>query len=219
MSCRHLQLDQGTLEWHDARSGLITASMFEECARRLKSGPNKGDYTNAAHAYAFRLAVERISGEALAVDQFDTWAMKRGRELEEDARLLYEERAGALVLQTGLAVSECGRFGASADGLVGINGSIEIKCFLDPTKLKSILIDGDVGEVNTQMQGSLMVTGREWCDFILYCPALANIGRDLTVIRFDRDQDIITPLQESLEQFNEVVDHYRRILEQGAASE
>ena len=54
---------QGSPEWHAARAGCITASNFNliRSANRLKSGPNKDDYGDKAKAYAFRLAIERIS--------------------------------------------------------------------------------------------------------------------------------------------------------------
>ena len=48
---------QGSPEWHQARAGVITGSMFATARQRLKSGPNKGGFTAAALDYAFRLAV------------------------------------------------------------------------------------------------------------------------------------------------------------------
>ncbi|MFL3932299.1 hypothetical protein LER98_32380, partial [Pseudomonas aeruginosa] len=55
--------DQGSPEWHQARAGCITASMFGDARARLKSGANKGQPTSTALDYAFKLAVERISGQ------------------------------------------------------------------------------------------------------------------------------------------------------------
>ena len=138
--------------------------------------------------------------------------MKRGNELEPEARLKYEERQGVLVEQTGLALTEDKLFGSSVDGLVDEDGAIEIKCFVDPTKLQSILIDGDIGDVMDQVQGSLWVTGRKWSDFILYCPQLACIGKDLTVIRFERDDNYIAELESDLLKFNELVNQYEQQL-------
>ena len=56
---------QGSEEWHQERAGVITASMFGDARAKLKSGPNKGEPTAKAQDYAFRLAVERISGKPL----------------------------------------------------------------------------------------------------------------------------------------------------------
>lgn len=212
MSCIHLMAPQGTPEWFQGRCGAITGSMFGEARKRLQSGKNKGDFSAAGKAYAFKLAIERISGQLIDVPQFDTWQMKRGNELEPEARLKYEESQGVLVEQTGLALTEDKLFGSSVDGLVDEDGIIEIKCFVDPTKLQSILIDGDIGDVMDQVQGSLWVTGRKWADFILYCPQLACIGKDLTVIRFNRDDNYIADLESDLLKFNELVNQYEQQL-------
>jgi hypothetical protein len=183
--------------------------MYFEARKRLKSGPNKGDYSSAAHDYAFKLAVERISGQLLDEPQFDSWQARRGRELEPEARLLYEERYEVLTEQTGLALTEDRLFGASVDSLIGDDGIQEIKCFLAPSKIKSILLDGDIGECMDQVQGGMWITGAAWCDFTLYCPALKSIGRDLTVIRVPRDDNYIAEMEPELLAFNELVESYR----------
>lgn len=194
----HLTVEQGSQEWFRARSGAITASMFSECRKRLKSGPNKGQFSQAAKDYAFRLAVERISGEPLDDPQFDPWQARRGRELEPEARLAYEYRTKTMVEQTGLAITEDEKFGASVDGLVGRDGGVEIKCFLAPSKLSPILFDGDIGDCIDQVQGAMWITGRKWHDFVLYCPALKSINKHLTVIRQERDDEYIEAMQKDL---------------------
>ncbi len=208
MSCIHIEAPQGSIQWFEGRCGAITASMFSECRKRLKSGPNKGDFSQAAKDYAFKLAVERLSGQLLDDPQFDPWQARRGRELEPEARLAYEERKGVLVEQTGLALTEDRLFGASVDGLVDEDGSVEIKCFLAPSKLAPILLEKEIGDCMDQIQGGLWITGRQWCDFILYCPALACVARDLTVIRVNRDDNYIAPLVDDLVEANRLVETY-----------
>lgn len=208
MSCIYLTAPQGSQEWFDGRRGAVTASMFAEVRKRLKSGANKGDFSAAAHNYAFKLAVERISGEILDEPDFDPWQARRGRELEPEARLLYEERHEVLTEQVGLALTEDGAFGASVDSIIGDMGIQEIKCFLAPAKIKGILLDGDIGDCLDQVQGGLWITGREWCDFTLYCPALRNIGRDLTVIRVQRDDAYIEEMEPALIEFSQLVSTY-----------
>jgi hypothetical protein len=217
MSCTHLTAPQGTPEWFQGRCGVITASMFSECRKRLKSGPNKGDFSKAAHDYAFKLAVERISGELLDDPQFDPWQAKRGRELEPEARLKYEEKESVLVQETGLAIAENKLFGASVDGLVDDEGNVEIKCFLAPSKLAPILLTGDIGDCEDQIQGGMWITEREWTDFILYCPALAKVEKDLTVIRIHRDEKYIAELEQDLQAFNILVETYKYKLEKEVA--
>tara|TARA_R110000868_G_C10972546_1_gene770388 strand:+ start:30008 stop:30655 length:648 start_codon:yes stop_codon:yes gene_type:complete len=211
----YLDYEQGSIEWLEARGGVTTASMFTDAYSKLKSGKNKGEPTQKAKDYAFRLAIERISGELLSKPyEFQPWQADRGNELEDEARIKYEAKTFNLVQQVSLAVTDCGLFGASLDGLVDDDGSIEIKCFLNPEKLASILLDGDVGSVVDQMQGGMWITGRAWCDFVLYCPALKCIDKDLTIIRFERDEEYISKLEQDLLEFNELVNTYIKKLKE-----
>jgi len=195
MSCIHLLAPQGSPEWFADRIGAATGSMFAECRKRLKSGANKGDFSQSAKDYAFKLAVERISGELLDDPQFDPWQARRGRELEPVARLLYEERHLVLVEQTGLALTEDRIFGASLDGLINLDGNLEIKCFLAPAKLAPILLDNDIGDCKDQVQGGMWIDGRKWTDFALFCPALRTVKKELKVIRIERDDDYIAEME------------------------
>ena len=203
---------QGSIQWLEDRAGVITASMFFECRKRLKSGPNKGDFTVSARQYAFKLACERISGSLLDDVKFDTWQMKRGRELESDARFEHEFRKGILVEQAGFVISDNGLYGASVDGLINHNGNSEYKCFVSPLSLMPILLDGDISSCIDQVQGGMWITEREYCDFCLYCPALENIGRDLEIFTIYRDQEYIDGLEKDLAEFNDLVEHYRKTL-------
>lgn len=205
-------------EWWAARAGRITASRFAMARATLTRGPNKGDWTKAAHDYAFRLAVERISGQPLRDDGFEPYEARRGRELEAEAREYHSIVTGMDIQPGGVAVSDCGRFAASADGLVPDGPGCEYKCFLAPEKLRSILLaDSLDDEVIDQIQGGMWITGRDEWHFALYCPALEAIGRDLTIIPVPRDEERIAALADDLERFDELVDHYRTELEKEAA--
>lgn len=70
-------------------------------ARAPKSGPNKGDFTEAAKDYAFRLAFERISGQ-LMDEGFTTWQMDRGHELEHGRGRLTRLRPAAWLSRSAL---------------------------------------------------------------------------------------------------------------------
>lgn len=212
-----INCEQGSPEWHQARVATITASMFEECMTRLKSGPNKGDFSSAAKKYAFKLAIERISGELLQEDKLETFEMRRGRELEPDARLLHEERKEILVQQAGFIKADCGRYGASVDGLINDDGVSEYKCFISPDSLMPIILENDMSACTAQVQGGLWITGRKWAHFVLYCPALASIGKELKIIEVERDEAYIEKMKESLGQFDCLVEKYKEFLTQEAA--
>jgi len=207
---------QGSPEWHASRSGVITASMFEVARTKLKTGANKGQPTAAALDYAFKLAVERISGEPL--DQgFETWSMRRGHELEPDARMEHEMQTGLIVQEAGFVTTDDGAFGCSADGLVGEDGGAEYKCFVAPEKLRSFHIDNDASDVFDQVQGCMWVTGRNWWHIGLYCPALKPAGKQLWWREFKRDDDYIEAMEADLWAFKLLVDGYEEKLRTRAA--
>lgn len=203
---------QGTPEWHNDRAGVITASNFAECCKRMKSGANKGGFSKAAKDYAFRLAIERISGCALDEGGFETHAMRRGRELESFARSLHEMRADTVVDEVGFVSTDDRKFGASADGFIGDSRGAEYKCFISPEKLQKLLIDDDLSDVMYQIQGGLWITGRTIWDFGLYCPALESIGKDFKLVPVDRDEKFISEMEVKLLEFDAEVERLKALL-------
>lgn len=183
-------------------------------AKALRGEP-VGDYSEEAKNYAFRLAIERISGEPLD-EGFETFAMRRGHDLEPDARAEHEVQSGLIVQRAGFVLSEDG-FGCSADGLIGEDGGSEYKCFINPEKLRSFHIDNDASEVFEQAQGCMWITGRKWWHIGLYCPALAPVGKQLWWKRFERDEEFIEKMRADLLAFRSVVDAYEQDLKREAA--
>ena len=196
---------QGSEEWHRARVGRATASMFKTARSKLKkdSAP-----TEAAKNYGFKVAFESLT--QIPMDEgFETWQMRRGNELEPDARNRYEIRTGNTVDLAGFITTDCGAYGCSADGLVGEDGGIEIKCLVSPEKIRTALLDHDITDWYDQVQGGLWITERKWWDFIIYCPALEPLGRELTIWRIDRDEQYIRDLEHDLLDFMALVDLYK----------
>ncbi len=200
---------QGSKEWLEARAGVITASMFGDICNTLKNG----DWSAKAKQYAFRLAVERISGGLLDEDKFETWEMRRGRELEPEARYRHEQIIGEMVEQVGFIKTDDGLFGASLDGIIGADGASEYKCFVSPSSLMPIVLDDDIGDCVYQVQGVLWLATRKWCDFCLYCPALKNAGIDFLRYRTMRDDKFIDEMETKLLKFNYLVNEYKTKLE------
>lgn len=251
------QAEQGSVEWHAARAGVITASMFStvrkkvnglteqqqayvnallsglssadamaaagyktkpraEGIERALAGEEVGEYSDAAKDYAFRLAIERISGSALE-EGFETWQMRRGRDLEPMARMEHEIETGVVVEQVGFVTTDDRLFGASADGFIGKDGGAEYKCFVAPEKLRAILLTGDTSDVIDQCDGGMWITGRLYWDFCLYCPALKPIDRALTIHRIERNDDRIEALEKDLMAFAALVADFEQKLRQKAA--
>jgi len=248
-----IECAQGSPEWHKARAGAITASMFAEVRKRVNglneqqatyvdamrtgadeaeamkaagykaapraqvvkdalAGKKVGDFSDAAKDYAFRLAVERISGEPLDEGGFSTYAMRRGQELEQDARDAHSFDRDVVVQTAGFVVTEDGKFGASADGLIGHDGGAEYKCLIDPARIREIVLAGDIDEFKDQVQGGMWITGRKWWHFCLYCPALAAVGKALTVFHVERDDDYIEAMEADLVEFDRLVTDYEMAL-------
>lgn len=207
-----IDCEQGSKEWHEERAGVITASMLQEVRKRLKSGANKGGFSKAAEQYAFRLAFERVAGTPLD-DTYVTEYMRRGNRLEEAARVVHEARINDLIESVGMVKSDCGNYGASADGFIGTKGGAEYKCFVSPEKMMPIMLEGDLADIQDQMQMNMWLSNRDWWHFGLYCPHLESIGRDLLLIKVERDEEYIAGMKADLEEFNTLVESYKKKIE------
>lgn len=188
-------------------SGYKRPPTADVVARALRGEP-VGDFTEAAKNYAFRLAIERISGTCTEGDEFETYAMRRGRELEPDARARHEFEAEVTVTPTGLVLTDDRHFGASADGLIEPDGGSEYKCLISPERIRQIILDNDITEFADQVQGCMWLTGRSWWHFCLYCPALEPVHRALTIFPVQRDDDYINALEQDLLAFDRLVIEY-----------
>lgn len=209
---------QGSEEWHLARGGKITASKFTEVRKKLKSGQNKGGYGATAEKYAFKLACERISGELLDCPEFTPWQARRGNELEPEARYRHELEKSLFVDEVGLCISDCGSYGASVDGTINDDGISEYKCYLDPLKIKDIILSSSTKDVDDQVQGGLWITKRKWSHFCLYCPPLKSVGLDFKVIEIERNEEYIEELEHDLNEFNIYVNNYVNMIKEASQS-
>lgn len=222
-------LDEKQQSYVDAVLGGCTAKQAMEIAgyraapraaaiERAIRGEPVGDFSAAAKDYAFRVAIERISGVPLD-EGFETWAMRRGHELEPDARLAHEIAAGVTVLPCGLVKTDDEIFGASADGLIGKDGGAEYKCLVSPERLRTVLLDSDVREFRDQVQGGMWITGRTFWHFAIYCPALAPLGKELWWREEKRDDNYIEEMERDLLEFKALVDDYERQLRDDVQTE
>jgi hypothetical protein len=189
-------LEQRSEAWLRIRAGKLTASNFRVARETLKNG----NPTAASNKLAATVAIERICGYQVS-DIFETWAMRRGTELEGEAISHYEIVTGNSVQPLGFVETDCGRLGCSPDGLVGDEGIIEVKAPIDPEKVVALALGGDPAEYMDQIQGNLWILDRTWCDLIVYTPQLDGVGRALNVTRIDRDDKWISGLKTDLERF------------------
>ena len=173
-------------EWYAARCGIPTASSFDMilCA--------DGKVSKQRTKYLYRLAGESITG--IAEETYQNATMQRGKEMEAEARQLYSLITGEEVQQVGFCLAD--GYGASPDGLVGEKGLLEIKCPNIATHVGYLLENVLPTDYFQQTQGQLLVTGREWCDFLSYYPGLRPL-----IIRVTRDEIFIKALKAELKKF------------------
>lgn len=206
----------GTPEKAAAEAAGYKALPRSDIITRALNGEKIGDWSDAAKDYAFRLAVERISGKPLD-EGFETWSMKRGHTLEPHARMEHELQTGLFVERTGFVATDDNRFGASCDGLINDDGVSEYKCFVAPDRLRNVLIENSIDDVMDQAMGQLWLTGRQWVHICVYCPALEPVGKQLWWREFKRDDEFIAKMEADLWQFALLVDQYEAALRKQAA--
>lgn len=171
------ELEQGSDEWIQARCGILTASVIGKLLTpTLKTANN-----DTSRGIILTLAAERITGHVEHVHpSFD---MMRGTEDEPYARDAYAEHHAP--------VEECGfmklegdgyTLGYSPDGLVGDHGLIEIKSRKPKAHIATILNGYPPAENVAQLQAALLVTGRQWIDYVSYAQ-----GMPLWTCRVDPD--------------------------------
>ena len=188
-----IDCEQGTPEWRAARSGIATASRFADVMAKIKTGEAAG-----RRNYRADLVVEILTGKPL--DYFTTAAMKQGTEREPFARMAYESQTGIIVDEVGFCKHDTLDAGASPDGLIGIDGGIEIKCPERSAHLQYLQLAAEPTEYTWQIQGCMWITGRSWWEFASYNPDFPD-GLKLSVRRVMRDQSKIESLQLEVENF------------------
>lgn len=165
-------LEQGTDEWLAIRCGVLTASTVGS----LFTSKLAPSYAAGTKTYALEKAAERMTKHVEPV--FYTAAMERGHRDEEIARELYGkhfvdvQETGFVTREFETADGKC-KIGYSPDGLVGSRGLIEIKSRAQKYQMRTIVNDAVPDEYMLQIQTGLLVTGRDWLDFISFCGGMA----------------------------------------------
>ena len=193
---------QRTDGWHDARKGMITASRFGDVLAKGKGT----DFGKTAMSYAYEILAVEITGEEKG---FTNTAMEWGIENEPDARLAYQMKTFDFVQEVGF-IKYDDMVGGSPDGLIGEDGGIEIKCPYNSTNHIAVMISKETPtEYVPQVQGSMLITGRKWWDFVSYDPRFPKDKR-LIIIKNKRDEEYIKILKERLEKFKIFLEEIRQ---------
>jgi len=192
-----IEIDQGTTEWQQVRTGMATASRFSDVMATIKSGE-----AAVRKNYRAELVLERLTGKY--VDQYVSGPMIWGREQEPFARAAYEIETGSVVDQAGFIRMKDSKIGYSPDGMVE-DGIIEIKCPNSSTHMET-LISGKMSPGHMpQVQGGMWLRGAAWCDFISFDPRMPE-EMQLFVQRIKRDSAYIIELEVGVTEFLNTVD-------------
>lgn len=169
---KYFNVTQGQEEWFKLRNGVPTASRFD-----MILTPAQGKASNQQHKLINQLIGERLSLiPPERIESYTNRAMRWGQQTEEEARRYYCLVRELDVYNGGFCLSECGRFGASPDGLVGTEttttGALELKCPQAETQVEYLRDGGLPSTYRWQVHGHLVITGLPFCDFLSYSPGL-----------------------------------------------
>lgn len=163
-------LVQGSEEWHAARCGLLTASEMKLILTpTLKLASNDKE-----RSHMYELLAQRIT--KYVEPHYVSDDMLRGHEDEVEARILYAERY-APVQDVGFVTNDRWGFtiGCSPDGLVEEDGAIECKSRRQKFQVETIISSGMPEDYLLQVQTIMLVTERQWVDFVSYSGGLPMI--------------------------------------------
>jgi len=187
-------MEQKTDEWFAARVGKVTASRVADVVAKTKSG-----YSASRDNYMAQLVCERLTGKPS--EGFSSTAMQWGTDIEPLARAAYEAKMDVLVDEVGfIDHPSIVNSGASPDGLVGIDGLIEIKCPNTSTHIDTLLSQTVPKKYADQIFWQMACTNRSWCDFVSYDPRLPP-DLQLFIKRIPRDDQYIKLLEAEVIEF------------------
>lgn len=183
--------EQRSDEWYELRRGIVTASVVGQLLTpTLKVASNE-----TSRGVIAGLVAERISG--VIEQSFTNDDMMRGILHEPVAREAYAENY-APVTEVGFMVKAEGDWtlGCSPDGLVGDDGLIEIKCPRQRGHVQTILADSVPYHYVAQCQAALLVSGRDWLDYVSF-----HAGLPLFVKRVHPDAEWFAAITEACKAF------------------
>lgn len=185
-------VDQQSLEWLVLRSGIPTASEWDALITP-KGEIRKGDGVKTY--LATKLAEWWHGGPVQGAMTLD---MEAGKIREETAIPWYEFMYETEITRVGFVTSDDGKYGCSPDGLLGKDSGIEVKCPAAATHIKYLLGQKLPDDYVAQVQGSMLVTGRDVWRFLSFRP-----GFPALVLNIQRDPEYIESLTQALQEFNE----------------
>lgn len=183
---------QGSMEWLQARAGVITASELHN----VLTTDFEARTGQMPRSYLARKLAEKWLGAPLA--GFSSLDMDFGNILEDEAIPWFTFEHGVPIQRVGLITNDEGTIGCSPDGLIGEDGGLELKAPRADTHIGYLLAGKVPTEYIVQVHAAMYVTGRKWWNFVSYHRRMPNL-----VLRVERDEEIIEKMDEALGEFLE----------------
>lgn len=181
-------IQQRSDEWFKLKKGRVSASHAKDILSMTGA-------TGSQKNYMLTLAGEILGGKK---DNFESHDMKRGTELEAEAREQYEWKSGNKVEEVALIFKDNKkRILCSPDGLIIDNKTgYEVKCPKMHTHVEYLLKKRVPPVYFPQVQSSMYVTGFDKWVFMSYYP-----GLDPLIITVERDNEWIDKFHDELQSF------------------
>lgn len=162
-------------EWFKTRLGKITSSTIWNLIVEPKEKAKKenGELSSTTKDYLMGKLAEKLTG---VYRDFKSDATTHGLQLEAEALDFYMKQTGNVVTDCGFIECIQGLYGGTPDGLVNDDGIIQVKC---PYNYQNHIHYGLVNDVEFfklkyreyywQCQSDMLVSSRQYCDFVSYC--------------------------------------------------
>lgn len=191
-----VNIEQGSEEWLRLRLGLVSASRFKDILTNPRSKTEL--FSTTAKSYMLELIAEILTGEQ---KEISGRPLDWGKDHEKGAQIEYAFEQGVAVDEIGICLTDDKQIGASPDGFVGGSGGLEIKCpYNSANHIATVVANEMPKEHMAQVQGNMLVNGRQWWDFVSYDPRIDGKGR-IFITRINRDDEYIEKLQVKLTAF------------------
>jgi putative phage-type endonuclease len=186
---------QQSAQWLQDRIGKLTASNMAAAMSFLKSGQESAERRNLKIA----ILAERMTD--IIREVYVSEAMIHGTETEPVAKLAYTARTGVHIMPAPfIEHPTIEYFGASPDGLIGVDGLLEVKA-PTTTKFISWVLAGVVPEEHKpQMLAQLACTGRKWVEFVAFDPRMPE-GKRLFIRRYEPTKEEIEVVEDAALKF------------------
>lgn len=211
-------IESYSAEWFSRRMGLLTSSTIWNLVVEPKEKTKKdaGELSSTTKDYLMSKLAERLSG---VQREFKSDATLHGIELEAEALDYYAKKTGNVVTEAGFIESIKGLYGGTPDGFVNDDGIIQVKCPYNYTNhIHNGLITGKdffkqkYREYYWQCQSDMLVSGREYCDFVSYCKDMPD-NLKMFVFRIEADLDDMNNLLKKINEAGKYLNNLYSLLE------